>query len=131
MGNGIVVLLYLAVIVINIASLVRIFVKAGQPGWAAIVPIYNVIVLLQIVRKPLWWIVIFFIPFANIIAAIIIYDALAKSFGKGTGFTVGLILLGFIFLPILAFGDAEYVYNEDFSRKASMIGKEQKEREDY
>lgn len=129
--NGTITILYLAILFITIAALWRIFVKAGQTGWAAIVPIYNIIVLLQIVRKPLWWIVLCFVPIVNIIAFIIIYDALAKSFGKGTGFTVGLIFLGFIFLPILAFGDAQYVYNEDITRKASMIGKEQKDREDY
>jgi len=88
----------------------KVFTKAGQPGWAAIVPIYNLVVMLQIVRKPLWWIVMFLIPIVSLIFAILLYVELAKAFGKGTGFALGLIFLGFIFLPILAFGSAQYVY---------------------
>jgi hypothetical protein len=86
----------------------KIFTKAGQPGWAAIVPIYNIIVLLQIAGKPVWWIILLLIPLVNIIIMILVIAGLAKNFGKGTGFTVGLILLGIIFYPILAFGSAEY-----------------------
>jgi uncharacterized membrane protein YoaK (UPF0700 family) len=83
-------------------------VKAGKPGWAAIIPIYNVIVLLQIAGKPLWWIILLFIPIVNLIMAILIGIAVAKKFGKSGGFGVGLALLGFIFYPILGFGDAQY-----------------------
>ncbi len=86
----------------------KVFEKAGQPGWAAIVPIYNIIVMLQIVGKPVWWIILMFIPCVNIVIALLIYLDMARVFGKSTGFGVGLFLLGFIFLPILAFGDAEY-----------------------
>lgn len=83
-----------------------IFTKAGKPGWAAIIPIYNIIVLLEIVGKPLWWIILVIIlPF---IFGIWMLNLLSKSFGKGVGFTIGLIFLGFIFFPILAFGDAKY-----------------------
>ena len=64
--------------------------------------------MLEMTGKPIWWIILFLIPFVNIIFLIMMYDALAKSFGKTSGFTVGLIFLGFIFLPILAFGDAKY-----------------------
>jgi hypothetical protein len=91
-----------------IVSLWKVFAKAGEPGWAAIVPIYNVVVLVKISGKPLWWLVLFFIPCVNIIASFVVYVALAERFGKGTGFGIGLWLLGFIFLPILAFGDAQY-----------------------
>jgi hypothetical protein len=90
----------------------KVYQKAGKPGWAAIVPIYNVIVLLEIVRKPLWWLVLLLIPIVNIVFAIIIYDRLAKAFGKSSGFTVGLIFLSFIFIPILGFGDATYQLND-------------------
>ena len=98
----------LAVILFNIWCLWRVFEKAGKPGWAAIIPIYNLVVLLQIVGKPIWWIILFIIPIVSLIVAIIVYVALAKVFGKGVGFALGLIFLGFIFLPILAFGSATY-----------------------
>lgn len=86
----------------------KVFSKAGQPGWAAIIPIYNVIVLIQVCQKPLWWIVLFFIPIANLVAVILLAIALAKVFGKGGGFAAGLILLPIIFYPVLAFGSAQY-----------------------
>ena len=92
-----------------IASMWTIFSKAGKPGWASIVPIYNLIVLLEIVGKPWWWLFLMLIPIVNIVILIIVWHNLSLSFGKGGGFTVGLILLGIIFLPILAFGDAKYV----------------------
>ena len=98
----------LAIIVAIIAGFWKVFVKAGKPGWAAIIPIYNVIVLLQIASKPLWWIILFFIPLVNIIMAILVGIAVAKSFGKSDAFGIGLGLLGFIFYPILGFGDAQY-----------------------
>ncbi len=108
-GIGVVgLIIYLAIIILMIASLWKIFVKAGKPGWASIIPIYNVIVLLQIIEKPVWWFILFFIPFVNIVIAIIVYLKLAEVFGKGAGFGIGLILLPFIFFPILAFGDAQY-----------------------
>ena len=103
------IIIYLAIIVLLIASMWTIFSKAGKPGWASIVPIYNLIVLLEVVGKPWWWILLMLIPIVNIIILIIVYHNLSLSFGKGGGFTVGLILLGVIFLPILAFSDATYV----------------------
>lgn len=86
----------------------KIFTKAGKPGWAALIPIYNIVVLMEIVGKPVWWVVLFLIPFVNLIVAIIVAIELAKKFGKGTGFGLGLAFLGIIFYPILAFGDAQY-----------------------
>jgi uncharacterized protein DUF5684 len=109
------IILYIAFIVFLIASIWKIYTKAGQPGWAAIIPIYNIIVLLKIVNKPLWWIILFLIPIVNIIAAIIITHALSKSFGKGAGFTAGLLLLGIVFYPILGFGEAQYIGNGENS----------------
>ena len=103
------VLAYLGVIVLLIVSIWKIFEKAGKPGWAAIVPIYNMIVLLEIVNKPVWWIVLMVIPFVNIVIAIIVYVELAKAFGKSAGFGIGMIFLSFIFLPLLAFGDDQYL----------------------
>ena len=106
---GVIIVIYLAIIVLMIASMWTIFSKAGKPGWASIVPIYNTIVLLEIVGKPWWWLLLMLIPIVNIVILIIVYHNLSLSFGKDGGFTVGLILLVIIFLPILAFGDAKYV----------------------
>ena len=108
-GIGIVgILIYLVILVVLIAAQWKIFVKAGKPGWACIIPIYNIIVLLEIVGKPWWWLLLMLIPFVNIVLAIWMTNLLSKSFGKNEGFTVGLILLGIIFYPILGFGDAQY-----------------------
>ncbi|MFZ6051076.1 DUF5684 domain-containing protein [Halocola ammonii] len=107
LGAG-VMIIYLAILLLTIISLWKIFTKAGKPGWAAIIPIYNAIVILQIIGKPLWWIVLFLIPIVNVIFSIWATNLLAKSFGKSEGFTVGMIFLPFIFYPILGFGSAEY-----------------------
>ncbi len=86
----------------------KVFSKAGQPGWAAFIPIYNAVVLLQIVGRPAWWVFLLCIPFVNAIVGIIVILDLTKSYGKDNAFAAGLILLPPIFLPILAFGSAEY-----------------------
>lgn len=98
----------IAILVAIIAGFWKVFVKAGKPGWAAIVPIYNVIVLLEIAGKPLWWIILFLIPIVNIVMVVLVGIAVAKKFGKSDAFGIGLGLLGFIFYPILGFGDAQY-----------------------
>lgn len=108
LGVGyIIVMLLLAAFFI--ACYWKIFTKAGQPGWAAIIPFYNIYVMLTIVGRPGWWLILMLIPCVNIIVGILVYLDLARVFGKGTGFAVGLILLTPIFIPILAFGDAEYI----------------------
>lgn len=91
-----------------IASFWKVFTKAGKPGWAALVPIYNLVVLLEVAQKPIWYIVLFFVPVANMVAPILIGLGVAERFGKGAGFGVGLGLVPFIFYPMLAFTDAEY-----------------------
>jgi len=96
-------LLYIAIAVFVIASVWTVYKKAGKPGWACIVPIYSELVLLEIVGKPWWWLLMFFIPGVNLVFAIWAYNMLSKSFGKTEGFTVGLILLPIVFFPILAF----------------------------
>ena len=108
MAGAIIGIVYLAVVILMIASMWKIFVKANEPGWAAIIPIYNIIVLLKITGKPIWWIVLFLVPVVSFVAAILIYVSFAKSFGKSTGFAVGMILLPFVFLPMLAFSDSTY-----------------------
>ena len=107
MGVGM-MLVWCAVVLILIISMWKIFTKAGKPGWAAIVPIYNLIVLLEIGCKPIWWFILMLIPFVNIIILIILLIEIAKRFGKGVGFAIGMLILPFIFYPMLAFGDAKY-----------------------
>ena len=99
---------YLVFVVAVLAAFWRVFTKAGEPGWAILVPFYNIIVLLKIVGRPWWWLILAMIPLVNFIFAIIINVDLAKSFGKGVGFAIGLILLSPIFIMILGFGDATY-----------------------
>lgn len=100
--------IYFAVIVLMIAGLWKLFEKAGKPGWAAIVPIYNYIVALEIIGRPAWWIVLLILPCVNIVVLFIIMIDLAKSFGKETGYGIGMAVLPFIFLPMLGFSDAQY-----------------------
>lgn len=106
--GAIVSLVYLVMIVAAIAGMWKVFEKAGQPGWAAIVPIYNLFVLLQIVNKPIWWIVLLLLPLINIVILIIVTIALAEKFGKGGGYAVGMVFLPFVFYPMLGFGDERF-----------------------
>ena len=111
-GAGIVGLFFLLVelgiVAVIIAAMWRVFTKAGQPGWACLIPIFNVYILLKIAGKPGWWLILFLIPIANLVVAILVALAIARNFGKSDGFAIGLILLPMIFYPILAFGDAQY-----------------------
>ena len=111
-GGGITGLLaiaiQLAIVIFVIAGLWKTFEKAGKPGWGAIIPIYNIILLLEIAGKPIWWVLLFLIPLVNIVIAILVSIDVAKNFGKGPAFGIGLAFLGFIFYPILGFGDAKY-----------------------
>jgi hypothetical protein len=94
---------------IMVASLWKLYSKAGKPGWAAIIPIYNYVILLEIVGKPVWWIILMLIPLVNFVVLIIIIVEFAKSYGKSGGYAVGLLFLPIIFFPMLAFGDSVYV----------------------
>jgi hypothetical protein len=91
-----------------IVAMWKVFTKAGQPGWASIIPIYNLYIWCKIVGRPWWWILLMLIPFVNFIILIILCIDTAKSFAKGAGFGIGLALLGVIFWPILGFGSAQY-----------------------
>jgi hypothetical protein len=102
-------LVELAILVLAIAGLWRVFQTAGKPGWAAIIPIYNLIVLLQITGKPIWWIILYLIPFVNLVVLVLVSLELAKRFGKGVGFGIGIALLPFIFYPVLGFGPDRYL----------------------
>ena len=95
--------------IVQIAAMWKVFVKAGQPGWAAIIPIYNIYIMTKVGGKPGYWTLLCLIPILNIIFLIWLYNMVSKSFGKDEGFTVGLVLLGIIFWPILGFGPAKYL----------------------
>lgn len=107
-GGAIGGILYLAIVGLVIASFWKVFVKAGKPGWAALVPIYNIITLLDIAGKPMWWFLLLGIPVVNFIIMFLVTASLAKQFGKSGGFGIGLLLLPFVFYPMLAFTDAKY-----------------------
>ena len=106
--GGVFMLVWLAVVVLCIAGFWKTFTKAGEPGWAAIVPIYNLITLCKIAGRPGWWFILLLLPFVGFIVLIIVGLDVAKKFGKGQGFGVGLGLLPMIFYPILGFGSAQY-----------------------
>ncbi len=99
---------YLIFWALYLVGAVFIFKKAGRQWWEAIIPIYNLYVLLLIVGKPVWWLVLLLIPLVNLVVIVMVLHALSKSFGYGGGFTLGLIFLPFIFMPILGLGDAKY-----------------------
>lgn len=101
-------LVSLVITVLMLAGMWKIYEKAGQPGWAAIVPIYNIYVLTQIVGRPWWWLILLLIPVVNFVIALILTWDLAKVFGKGVGYFLGLLFFGFVFYPLLGFGDAQY-----------------------
>jgi hypothetical protein len=98
----------LVIVVFLIISMWRVFSKAGQPGWAIFIPIYNAYVLCKVAGKLGWWVILMLIPVVNIVVALLVTLGVAQQFGKGAGFGIGLFFLSFIFYPILAFGDATY-----------------------
>jgi hypothetical protein len=107
-GGSVLLLIYLVVIAAWLIGNWILYSKAGRPGWASIIPIYSGYVLLKIVGRPGWWLILFLIPVVNLVTYIIVMLDLAKVFGKGSGFGVGLMFLPFIFIPILGFGDSRY-----------------------
>ena len=114
MGAGMLIV-WLAIMVFMLVSWWIVFKKAGQPGWAILIPIYNFLVILRVAGKPWWWVfsmLLVIIPIAGpilfLVVWILICNAISKNFGQGAGFTVGLVLLSIVFVPILAFGDYQY-----------------------
>jgi len=104
--DGVIILMVVCLIIglFMLIAMWKVFTKASQPGWANIIPIYNSYVLVKIAGKPGWWLLLLCIPFVNFV----ILFGLARNFGKGSGYTIGLILLPMVFIPMLAFGSAEY-----------------------
>ncbi len=101
-------LIYIAFLLFIIISGWKVFVKAGQPGWGFIIPIYNLYLWLKIAGRPGWWLILCLIPLVNFVILIIVCLDIAKVFGKGAGFGILLLLLSIVALPILAFGSATY-----------------------
>ena len=119
-GPGVGTYIFATVIaVFMIAAMWKVFTKAGKPGWAALIPIYNLIVLLQIAGKPVWWVILFFIPIVSLVMVILTYVGIANRFGKGGGFAVGLVFLAPIFFAILGFGSAQYQGGAAVARAAA------------
>jgi len=112
----------MAIGILMIISMWKIFTKAGKPGWAAIIPIYNIYIMCEIADKPWWYILLLCVPFANIYAMFVIYDGIAKKFGKTTGFTIGMIFLPFIFFSILGLSkNSVYLDNIESSNDNSSV----------
>ena len=107
-GAMVFLVIYLAIIVLVIAGVWKPFSKAGQPGWAAIIPIFNVYIMLKVAGRPGWWLILFLIPVVNFIVAIILYNDISKSFGHGILMTLGLIFLSPIAFCIIGFGSSQY-----------------------
>jgi len=109
MGAIIGIIMFLLPIVVGVAMLMGVwkaFAKAGQPGWACIIPIYNVVCMLNMARKPTWWLVLMLIPVVNLVVIIMVNIEIAKGFGKGVG-TALLMFIGIGWL-MLGYGDAQY-----------------------
>jgi hypothetical protein len=103
----------LHVMMIRYVALWFIFKKAGEPGWASIIPVYNILIIVKIAGKPWWYILLFLIPIVNIVIYIMVMHGISKSFGKGGWYTVGLIFLRTIFFAVLGFGNTPYTGNKD------------------
>jgi hypothetical protein len=114
MGTGMLIV-WLAIMVFMIVSWWIVFKKAGQPGWAILIPIYNFLIILRVASKPWWWVFAILLPIIPLVGALLllvamifIFHGISKNFGQGAGFTVGLVLLSVVFVPILAFGDYQW-----------------------
>lgn len=112
-GNGagsiVFLIVFLILAVASIAGMWKTFTKADRPGWAAIIPIYNLYVMLEIGDNEWWWLlVIMFVPIVNLYGLYRMFSGVSKAFGQGFGFALGLWLLGFVFFPLLGFGDYTY-----------------------
>ena len=121
-GGGVLIsIIQLVIALVTLIAMWKVFVKAGKPGWAVIIPFFNAYVFLKIAGKPGWWLILLLVPVLNIIFGIIALVAFSQNFGKGAGFVVGLIFLPFIFYPILAFSDAQYIGAGDSANQGNTI----------
>jgi hypothetical protein len=110
LGGGVVLIIMLAVAVVFIIGLWKVFTKAGQPGWASIIPFYNAYILIQIAGRPGWWLLMLLIPFVNLVFGLLLAIDIAKAFGQSAAFGVILLfLLGGVGYLVLGFGNYSYV----------------------
>ncbi len=112
LATGIMLVYMVVVLVIGVISLVglwKIFVKAGKPGWGAIIPFYNMYCLFEMSFGTGWLFLACFVPCVNVVITIIMWIKLAQAFGKGAGYGIGILFVPFVFLPMLGFSDAQYV----------------------
>jgi len=107
-SGGIELFAVLTLTVVIFAGLWKVFQKAGGPGWAAIIPIYNLYVLVKVSGNTWWWFLMFFIPILNFFATLKVSINVAGKFNRGLLFGLGLMFLSFIFYPVLGFGDYQY-----------------------
>lgn len=108
LGGVVMWIIGMVVAIFIIICMWKLFTKAGKKGWAAIIPIYNIIVMLEIAELPMWYLALLCVPFVNVYAMFKIYIEIAHKFGKSTGFGIGMVFLGIVFIPMLAFGETEY-----------------------
>lgn len=107
-GSLIFGVIYLGLIIFFGVTYWKIYEKAGKPGWASLIPIYSALVLMEIIDKPKIWVLYMCIPFVGLYWMVLSAIEFAKVFGKDTGFAIGMIVFPYIFLPMIAFGDAQY-----------------------
>jgi len=104
----VILLFQLALVGVQVAGMWTVFEKANHAGWKAIVPIYNLYVMLQIGENRWWWLLLLVVPVVNLYAVYKIHAGVARSFGRGIGFGLGLAFLGILFFPLMGFGDYQY-----------------------
>lgn len=107
--GAIFMIVWLAIIILVIVGMIKTFTRMGyDDAWWLIIPILNIVFMLKVIEKPIWWIVIFFIPFVGAFFGLyvgwLLASKVAKAYGKSDGYAVGLLLLGFVFYPLLGFG---------------------------
>ncbi len=116
----------MAIHILILISLWKIFEKAGLAGWKSIIPFYNIYCLVVVAKLPWWYFLLIFIPYLGLLVAIYVCYKIALAFGKSGFYTIGLMLLPIIFFPLLAFGDAEYDFSgvevEETSNDTTLDG---------
>lgn len=113
--------LYLFLLLV-VSSVWRLFKKAGRGGWESVIPFYRLVVQCKIAKAPVWWVwMILFVPLANIFYSIMLADEFVHAYGKSTKYTIGIILLPFIFYPLLAYGDNKYIFSEKGAETSQAV----------
>lgn len=108
-GDPVEAVVTVAVLIFILVTVWKVYIKAGRPGWSAIIPIYGSYILLKVAKRPGWWLILYLIPLVNVITHLVVSIDVAKAFGKSAAFGVFLLwFLPFIGYPILAFSDAQY-----------------------